>query len=139
MVFSNINSNIEYSESLSLDAVDKGRDVSLYKIKLFDKNIVIALGDVETKRYDDVFYAPVYLIVTEGEYYKIGIYEFLAKDYFNLLDEENDIDMNQYDFLNIDAEGAELDILKGFESDLKYINVIDLETSYDDRNNTGAS
>jgi len=53
--------------------------------------------------------------------------------------EENDIDMNQYDFLNIDAEGAELDILKGFESDLKYINVIDLETSYDDRNNTGAS
>lgn len=53
--------------------------------------------------------------------------------------EENDIDMNQYDFLNIDAEGAELDILKGFENDLKYINVIDLETSYDDRNNTGAS
>ena len=51
---------------------------------------------------------------------------------------ENDIDMNQYDFLNIDAEGAELEILKGFESDLKYINVIDLETSYDDRNNTGA-
>tara|TARA_B100000073_G_scaffold285250_1_gene246725 strand:+ start:202 stop:2304 length:2103 start_codon:yes stop_codon:yes gene_type:complete len=94
MVFSNINSNIEYSESLSLDAVDKGREVSLYKIKLFDKNIVIALGDVETKRYDDVFYAPVYLIVTEGEYYKIGIYEFLAKDYFNLLDEENDIDIS---------------------------------------------
>ena len=53
--------------------------------------------------------------------------------------EENDIDMNQYDFLNIDAEGAELEILKGFEEHLKYINVIDLETSYDDRNNTGAS
>ena len=53
--------------------------------------------------------------------------------------EENNIDMNQYDFLNIDAEGAELEILKGFESYLKYINVIDLETSYDDRSNTGAS
>jgi FkbM family methyltransferase len=52
--------------------------------------------------------------------------------------EENHIDMNQYDFLNIDAEGAELEILKGFEDNLKYINVIDLETSYDDRNNTGA-
>ena len=53
--------------------------------------------------------------------------------------EENNIDMNQYDFLNIDAEGAELEILKGFESYLKFINVIDLETSYDDRSNTGAS
>ena len=56
MVFSNINSNIEYSESLSLDALIR-EEVSLYKIKLFDKNIVVALGDVETKRYDDVFYA----------------------------------------------------------------------------------
>ena len=52
--------------------------------------------------------------------------------------EENNIDMNQYDFLNIDAEGAELEILKGFEDYLQYINVIDMETSYDDRSNTGA-
>lgn len=51
--------------------------------------------------------------------------------------EENNIDMNQYDFLNIDAEGAELDILKGFEKHLDYINVIDLETSYDDRHRSG--
>lgn len=52
--------------------------------------------------------------------------------------EENDIDMEGYDFLNIDAEGAELDILKGFQDHLSYINVIDLETSLDDRNNSGA-
>ena len=52
--------------------------------------------------------------------------------------EENDIDMEGYDFLNIDAEGAELDILKGFDKYLSYINVIDLETSLDDRNNSGA-
>ena len=52
--------------------------------------------------------------------------------------EENDIDMEGYDFLNIDAEGAELDILKGFQENLSYINVIDLETSLDDRNNSGA-
>jgi hypothetical protein len=41
--------------------------------------------------------------------------------------------------LNIDAEGSELDILKGFEKYFEHINVIDLETSYDDRNNSGAS
>ena len=52
--------------------------------------------------------------------------------------EENDIDMNEYDFLNIDAEGAEFDVLKGFEKYLDYIKVIDLETSYDDRHLSGA-
>ena len=52
--------------------------------------------------------------------------------------EENNIDMNGYDFLNIDAEGAEFDVLKGFEKYLDYINVIDLETSYDDRHRSGA-
>jgi FkbM family methyltransferase len=53
--------------------------------------------------------------------------------------EENNIDITEYDFLNIDAEGSELDILKGFEKYLQHINVIDLETSYDDRNRSGAS
>ena len=52
--------------------------------------------------------------------------------------EENNIDMNGYDFLNIDAEGAEFDVLKGFEKYLDHINVIDLETSYDDRHLSGA-
>ena len=52
--------------------------------------------------------------------------------------EENNIDMNGYDFLNIDAEGAEFDVLKGFEKYLEHINVIDLETSYDDRHRSGA-
>ena len=51
---------------------------------------------------------------------------------------EQNIDMNTFDFLNIDAEGSELDILKGFEDDLKYINVIDMETSVNDRHLSGA-
>ena len=53
--------------------------------------------------------------------------------------EENNIDMNEYDFLNIDVEGAELDVLVGFEKYLDYINVIDLETTLDDRHKSGVS
>lgn len=53
--------------------------------------------------------------------------------------EENNIDMNQYDFLNVDVEGAELDVLMGFEKHLDHINVIDIETTLDDRNNSGAT
>lgn len=53
--------------------------------------------------------------------------------------DENNIDPAEYDFLNIDAEGSELDILKGYERYLNHVNVIDLETSYDDRHLSGAS
>jgi FkbM family methyltransferase len=53
--------------------------------------------------------------------------------------EENNIDMNQYDFLNIDAEGSELDVLKGFEKYLPYINVIDMETSFVDKHISGCT
>ena len=45
--------------------------------------------------------------------------------------EENNIDMNQYDFLNVDVEGAELDVLMEFEKHLDHINVIDIETTLD--------
>ena len=68
-----------------------------------------------------------------------GSYVDVTTKKLSTLIEENNIDMDQYDFLNIDAEGAELEILKGFEDNLKYINMIFLETSLDDRNNTGAS
>ena len=53
--------------------------------------------------------------------------------------EENKIDMNEYDFLNIDVEGAELDVLIGFEKYLDYINVVDLETTLDDSHKSGVS
>tara|TARA_B100000427_G_C15480992_1_gene582965 strand:+ start:340 stop:1155 length:816 start_codon:yes stop_codon:yes gene_type:complete len=53
--------------------------------------------------------------------------------------EENNIDMNEYDFLNMDAEGAELDILQGFEKYLDYINVIDMETSFEDKHLNGCT
>ena len=67
-----------------------------------------------------------------------GSYANVVTKKLSTLIDENDIDMNQYDFLNIDAEGAELEILKGFEDHLKYINMIFIETSLNDRNNTGA-
>lgn len=51
--------------------------------------------------------------------------------------QENGINMDQYDFLNIDVEGAELDVLIGFEKYLDYINVVDLETTLDDRHGSG--
>lgn len=46
-----------------------------------------------------------------------------TKKMINIIDEYN-IDMTQYDFLNIDTQGSELDIFKSFDDDIKYINYI---------------
>lgn len=44
--------------------------------------------------------------------------------------ERESIDMNNFDFLNIDTEGAELHVLRGIEKNLRYINYIDVEATY---------
>lgn len=46
---------------------------------------------------------------------------------------EMKIDIKNYNFLNIDTEGSELKILKGFSKNLKYIDYIVLETSINDK------
>lgn len=51
----------------------------------------------------------------------------------DVIDEFN-IDMNNFDFLNIDVEGAELKVLKGIENNLKYINYLFMEVSVTERN-----
>ena len=53
-----------------------------------------------------------------------------------LIQQEN-IDMSNFDFLNIDAEGAELVVLLGIEENLEHINYIDLEASYQPRHSSG--
>ena len=46
-------------------------------------------------QHENIYYSPVYLIVSDTEYYKIGIYEFLAEQYINLIDDDNDIDISK--------------------------------------------
>jgi FkbM family methyltransferase len=46
---------------------------------------------------------------------------------------EESIDMIQYDFLNIDTEGAELHVLHGFEENMHHINSAFIEASIEPR------
>ena len=59
-----------------------------------------------------------------------------TKQLDTLLREEN-LDPTEYDFLNVDTEGAELLVFKGFESNIDNINYILVEFSKGDRFNTG--
>jgi len=96
MVLSKINNTISYPEIKTIDEDDKGRDVSIYKIFLFNMPLVIALGDTKYTFIDKkILYAPVYLVVDDSnKIYQIGVYEFKSSEYENLLDRDNDLDIS---------------------------------------------
>tara|TARA_R110002012_G_scaffold94442_5_gene228703 strand:+ start:2259 stop:4358 length:2100 start_codon:yes stop_codon:yes gene_type:complete len=97
MVVSNIVQNVKFKEDKSVDKHDKKTEVSIFRINLFDRDVLVSLGKVNTSLYNDIYFAPVYLILNENVQIKIGIYEFLAEDYTSLLDEDNDLDIAYLD------------------------------------------
>ena len=97
MVVSNIIQNINFKEDKNVEMHDKKTEVSVFRIRLFDTDVNVSLGKVNTTMYNDIYFAPVYLILNENVQVKIGIYEFLAEDYTTLLDEDNDLDIGYLD------------------------------------------
>jgi len=97
MVVSNIIQNIKFKEEKEVEKHDKKTKVSIYRINLFDTEVNVSLGKVNTSMYDDIYFAPVYLILNENVQVRIGIYEFLAEDYTTLLDKDNDLDIAYLD------------------------------------------
>ena len=81
----------------------------MFQIKLFEIDVVIALGNVKYNfANDNVVYCPVYIIVDESDkIYQIGVYEILKKyDKGKYLDEDGDLDISKlkgpllYTFVN---------------------------------------
>tara|TARA_B100001057_G_scaffold40908_1_gene36718 strand:+ start:495 stop:2816 length:2322 start_codon:yes stop_codon:yes gene_type:complete len=99
MVVSNINSNVSYPERKTIDEDDKGQDVSMFQINLFDIEVVIALGNVKYNfSSKGVLFCPVYIIVDESDkIYQIGVYEISKKKYDKgkYLDEDGDLDISK--------------------------------------------
>jgi len=99
MVVSNINSNVSYPERKTIDEDDKGQDVSMFQIKLYDIDVVIALGNIKYNFSNkNVLYCPVYIIVDESDkIYQIGVYEISKKKYDKgkYLDEDGDLDISK--------------------------------------------
>jgi len=97
MVVSNIIQNIKFKEDKSVEKHDKKAVVSIFRITLFDTDVNVSLGKVNTSLYNDIYFAPVYLILNENVQIKIGIYEFIAENYTTLLDEDNDLNIAYID------------------------------------------
>ena len=96
MVRSVLNSEIEYEEKRTVDKSDVGHDATQFELELFP-NIggVVALGNVKYTYSDkNLLYVPVYLVIDGKVQDQIGVYEFLASNYTEILDEDNDIDID---------------------------------------------
>jgi len=95
MVLSKLNENVSYVEQKTINENDKGRDVSMFKISLYEIPVIIALGDI---KYDfvkeNLLFCPVYLIInTSNKIYQIGVYEFMRDNFDKIQDEDGDINI----------------------------------------------
>ena len=98
MVLSKINSDISYPEIKSINPADLKMEATLYQIEVYDIDIVIVVGKmVNTFEEENVLYFPVYLVKKNGKTTQIGVYEILADQYMNYLDEDNDLDVEELD------------------------------------------
>ena len=96
MVHSFLSSEIDYEENRSLLPEDKNKEASLYEITLFDKDQIIALGQpVYTFIERNIVYYPIYIVKNDKVSLQIGLYEVLADNVDNVLDEDGDIDLEQ--------------------------------------------
>ena len=91
MVRSILNDTINYKENKALEKVDMvEHDAPLYHIEMYGVTLKIAIGKIN-KTYDDVYYAPIYIIFRNKVKMQIGVYEFQKDDLDELTDEDSDI------------------------------------------------
>ena len=95
MVKSKLSNKIFYDENNWIEEEDEGKKTTMFKINLKDVDVVIALGEISKKwKNYNVYYWPVYLIISEDDIKQIGIYEIPAneKDYY--MDDDGDLNIS---------------------------------------------
>ena len=99
MVNSILNPKIVYEETKRVEKNDIGYDATQFEIELYTNMAsIVALGNVNyTYAKDNILYIPVYLIKNSEVKDQIGVYDFLASQYTDLLYEDNDIDVDKLD------------------------------------------
>ena len=98
MVRSKLDNTINYFEMQKVRPEDDNMDATMYEYDIKELPLEIALGNVDNRFVDEgVMYITVYLVHNDVIVSQIGVFEFLASEYVNLIDEENDIDLNLLD------------------------------------------
>lgn len=97
MVKSLLDKTITYNESRNIDDFDEDYSANLYETIVFEKNIVFALGLANYLYADNnIIYYPIYLVENDEIKTQIGVYEIIATNQKNIMDEDGDIDLNKF-------------------------------------------
>lgn len=99
MVQSQLNPSINFPDIRYIDQVDIGFNAPLYKMELYNKPIVIGIGQINTNFQEEanIVYFPIYLIDKKRVKLQIGIFEVLSTNLSNILDKFGDLDLNLID------------------------------------------
>ena len=96
MVKSILDPSINYPEIRKLNSEDIDYETSIYETNIFDKDIVIALGQEKFSFIDkNIIYFPVYIVKDDKVDTQIGVYEIMANRQPDILDDDGDIDVNE--------------------------------------------
>ena len=124
MVKSILDNRLEYNETREIDTDDLDFDANLYETKIYDRDIIFALGKPKYTYIDNnIVYYPIYLVENDEIKMQLGLYEILANTQTQILDADGDIDLNRFDKPLLYAftleEMGKIPLVKGKEKGLK--------------------
>ena len=98
MVVSQIDKTVHYVENKKIDEEDRGFATSLFEIEILGKDVVIGLGkEKHTYQHKNIVFFPIYLVANNAIKSKIGVYEMKSTDVISSLDEDGDINIENYE------------------------------------------
>ena len=100
MVLSNIDNNIEYEETRSIDKhdVDDQKATYVYRGRIFNQDIKFVLGKPKFENVEqNIVHFNIYLVKEQTILGRMGVYEVRNTIYSNLLDEDGNIIIEKLD------------------------------------------
>jgi len=92
MVASRISVDVLYPEKQELDSEDNEQTSSVYEMRIFGKNVVVAIGQPKyTFSNKNIVYLPIYGIKKKKTNSKIGLFEMASEKVIQLFDENRDV------------------------------------------------
>ena len=96
MVFSQIQSKVQYTESKKIDPEDIGHESTVYTMDIYDIPVAFILGKPKyTFSSKNIVFYPIYLISNEKIKSQIGIFETISSKTISLIDDDGDIDISK--------------------------------------------
>jgi hypothetical protein len=128
MVKSKLNSQVDYDESKEIEDEDIEYSSPLYDYKLFDNDIVIALGKQRhTFSRHELVHFPIYLVIDEMPRAKIGVFEVESNKLIDILDDDGDVKLSKKNIIFYVDKQYIHDILKKYSTDEKSDEIEELE------------